>query len=109
MDTSRSDPAEQSHETHRRAMRAHLSAAQQHREAAALHRQEAVVQETAALDGDGDTAAHVQAATSERAASQRNYDAADRESDKAAVESQRLARALDDSALQNKPVNAEGQ
>jgi hypothetical protein len=56
-----------------------------------------VIEETAALEGVGDKAAHMEAATVEREASLRDSEAADRESEKARLESQRLARALQDS------------
>ena len=87
--------AKQSQEMHRKALRVHLSAAKQHRKAAERHRRAAVRQEVAASDGVGDTEQHRQAAASERAASLWDSEAADRESEKARVESQRLAHVLE--------------
>ncbi len=92
MDASKPEsPAERSQNAHRDAMRAHLSSAKQHRKAAASHRRAAVVEETAASEGVGDEAAHLEAPTVERAASLHASEAADRELDQATIESQRLA------------------
>jgi hypothetical protein len=50
---------------------------------------------------------HREAAAAERAASLRDFEAADRESEKARLESQRLAQALEDSSPQAQHAGTE--
>jgi hypothetical protein len=96
VDTEPDSGDEEPQEAYRQAMRAHLSAAHLHREAAEVHRRAAVHHELAANAGAGDSAQQKEAAAAERAASLRDLEAADSESDMAREESQKLAHALDD-------------